>query len=231
VSSSASAPPEAPQPVVQVPNIRILVIVAVGLITGLLAAGIAYAVSSVMPRTWESQAIVLIGPETPLNLAEIQAYQATASRLAGLVPTTTVLQPVIERLGLDDSVADIRGAVSVTAPEGLSSIDIATSWSTAQGAADLADAIAEQLVLIATPETPAAPSPSPSVDPAASPGPSPSPAPPASGGSLATIVQPAEVPTAPSSPRVMINVLLGGTVGFVIGMGLAWLFTTRPNEV
>jgi capsular polysaccharide biosynthesis protein len=205
--------------------------VAVGILTGLFAAGIAFAVSSVLPKTWESQAIVLIGSETPINLAEIQAYQATATRLAGLVPTSTILQPVIDSLGLEESVADVRQAVSATAPEGLSSIDIVTSWSTAEGAAALADAIAEQLVIVATPEAPAPASPAPSVDPAASPAPSPSPEPVQPVGSLAAIVQPAEVPTAPSSPRVMINVLLGGVLGFVIGIGLAWLFTTRPSEV
>jgi capsular polysaccharide biosynthesis protein len=213
------------------PGLRIWVMVAVGILTGLLAAGIAFAVSSVLPKTWESQAIVLVGSKTPFNLAEIQANQATATRLAGLVATTTVLQPVIDRLGLDESVADVRQAVSATAPEGLSSIDIVTSWSTADGAAGLADAIAEQLVIIATPDAPAPASPAPSVDPAASPAPSASPEPSPPINSLATIVQPAEIPTAPSSPRVMINVLLGGVLGFVIGMGVAWLFTTRPSQV
>ncbi len=39
-----------------------------------------------------------------------------------------------------------------------------------------------------------------------------------------TIVDPAVLPTKPSSPRVLINIALGGIVGFVGGIGLAFLY-------
>jgi capsular polysaccharide biosynthesis protein len=179
-----------------------------GLVTGLIAAGIAYAVSTVMPPVYEARAVVFVGSD--YDPVSIQVSQDMASRYAGLASTAKILDPVVARLGLEDSVAELRDRIAVRAPENLSSIDIVAAAPTAAESAALANAIADQIVRFATPSTPPGGEASPS---------------------HAEIAERALAPESPTSPRVLINTLLGGILGFVLGMGIGWLFTTRPGEV
>ena len=188
----------------QIPG-RFWLMVGLGLATGLIAAAIAFVVSSALPKVWEAQAVVFVGSVTETNPVVLDANQALANKYAGLATTATVLEPAIRALGLDENVAQLSEHVTVRSPEGLSSIDILVSSSTDVGARDLANAIAEEIVLLATP--PDAPT------------------------SLAWIADPAQLPDGPSSPRILLNTLLGGVLGFVLGMSIGWLFGTRPSEI
>jgi len=188
----------------QIPG-RIWLMVVLGLVTGLIAAGIAFAVSSALPKTYEARAVVFVGSVTDTNPITLDSSQALADHYAGLATTAKVLEPVIRALGLDESVAEVASSVTVRSPEGLSSIDILVTSSTPGGATALANAIADEIVNLSTPPDAVA--------------------------SLATIVHPAVDPEGPSSPRILLNTLLGGVLGFVLGMGLGWLFGTRPSEI
>jgi capsular polysaccharide biosynthesis protein len=208
--------------------------VGVGIVTGLLAAGVAYGVSTVMPKSYETQAVVFFGSQTETNPVVHQANQDLAADWAVLAITETVLVPVIEQLSLDETVAELRERVIVRNPEGLRTLDILTTSRDGQAAADLANTIADEIVRQTPPEvapaSPAPVSPAPSGEAPPSPAPA-SPAPSAQPGSIAWVADRAPVPSVASSPRPTINGLLGGVVGFVLGMGIAWLFTTRPSEI
>jgi len=165
-----------------------------------------------------------------------------------------LLTRVIDRLGLTDDPVDLATRIDVRASaQGIVLID-ATSTSPIE-AAQIANTIAEEIVNLAQPvivpspsagasATPAAtptptraePTPSGATPgPSATPVPAASPSPTASGApttpSLASIFQPALPPADPSSPRVVLNMLIAGLLGFALGAGFAVFLATRRGAL
>jgi capsular exopolysaccharide synthesis family protein len=115
--------------------------------------------------------------------------------------TPAVLQPVVDRLELETTPAQLARSVSATVPPNTVLIDIAVTDSNPSQAALLANAIGEQFTeTVAELE---------SVD-----GVSPV---------KATVVQPAQTPLTPTSPQPARNLALAGILGSVFGLGLALL--------
>lgn len=140
------------------------------------------------------------------------ARQAVTS-YADIVTTAIVLEPVIEELGLDLSASQLASKVAATTPANTVGIEITATDADPQVAADIANAIGASLTATVqgTLERP-------STADAASP-------------VQLTTVQPAVPPTSPSSPRVLITVMLGALVGLTLGIAAAVLRTVLETRV
>ncbi|GAA4378217.1 polysaccharide biosynthesis tyrosine autokinase [Nocardioides caricicola] len=178
-----------------------------GLLLGLLAAGV---VSALAPTryTATAQSFVTVAERVDgSGQGEIfQGSQFAVQRVksyAPLVRSPDVLQPVITRLELDRSVAELGAQVTVSSAPETVLLDVSVTDADPELARQLADAISVRLGLVIEQlETPRD-----------------------SGVSNVTVslARPAAVPTEPSSPRVLLNLLLGGVAGLAIGLVLAVL--------
>ena len=145
-----------------------------------------------------------VGSSTPYVLQRLTSY-------VQIVDSPRVLQPVIDSLGLDISVAGLAPNVSATNPSGTVILEISVTNMDPVRAADIANATAQQLsTVIQDLEAQTL------------------------GSSVlvkATMTQPAEPPSSPSSPRSRVNLLLGMLIGAVLGIGYAFLRNHLDNTV
>ncbi len=128
-------------------------------------------------------------------MGQVKSYPA-------LTTTQSVLQPVIENLGLNASVAQLKGKISVTNPTNTAFVNIsATDGNPAQAAA-IANAVAKSLSSVVENGL-------------------------YTSGAHSTIklsiVQPAMSPSSPSSPKWKLNILIGIVGGLVLGVLVALL--------
>lgn len=169
----------------------------------LLAGASAFAVSNVLPREYESEARLLIGSLTDPDIQKLDSYLLLAQSYAAIASTTPVLTRAAEQLGLDEDPRRLALAISARAPLGQSIVRIVATRSSASEAAQLANAVAEQLTELGR-TTRVAPS-------------------------IVSVIQPAIPPDDPSSPRTVLNTLVAGALGLALGIGLAILFANRRN--
>ena len=138
----------------------------------------------------------------------------TEQRLASyveLASTPDVLRPVIDELGLES-----LGEVSASNPTGTVLLNIVVTNPDPIDAAEIANAVSRQMsVVISAVETTAG-----------VPGPDGAPI-----SVKVTLVDPAEPPTSPSSPRTTVNLLLGLLIGLAAGVGVAFLRESLDTRV
>lgn len=139
----------------------------------------------------------------------------TEQRLASyvqLASTPDVLQPVIDELGLES----LDGQVTASNPTGTVLLNISVTNPDPIDAAEIANAVSRQMSeVISTIETPAGVAPG-------------------TGSPInvkVTLVDPAEPPTSPSSPRTTVNLLLGLLIGLAAGVGIAFLRESLDTRV
>ena len=178
-------------------SIRLIILITV------VAAATTFLLSELLPRQYESEARVLVGSVTDPNIDKLNAYQQLAQTYAAIGTTTPVLTRVSEQLGLNEDPTHLALAISVRAPLGQSIVRIVATSSSASGAAQLANAVAQQLTDLGRPS-----STSPSIN---------------------SVVQPASPPIGPSSPRVFLNTLVAAALGLALGIGIAVLSANRRN--
>ncbi|MCR2815864.1 polysaccharide biosynthesis tyrosine autokinase [Microbacterium jiangjiandongii] len=130
-----------------------------------------------------------------------------------VIPTSLVLDPVIEELELDTTAGQLARQVSASTPLNTVLIDIAVTDEDPELAAAIADATAASFAqaVQTTLEKPQA------VD-AVSP-------------VQITITQPATVPAAPTSPNVPLLIALGALLGLAAGVALAVLRTVLDTRI
>ena len=128
-------------------------------------------------------------------MSQIKSYPA-------LTTTQSVLQPVIEDLGLHTSVGQLKGQVSVTNPTNTAFVNITVTDGDPARAADIANSVAKSLSSVVENTLYAS-------------------------GSRSTvklsIVQPATAPSTPSSPKWKLNILVGVVGGLILGVFAALL--------
>ncbi|WP_062296243.1 polysaccharide biosynthesis tyrosine autokinase [Demequina maris] len=177
------------------------------------AAGLAY--SLVATPTYSASSKVFVstsGGSTVSDLAQGNSFtQQRVKTYADLIGTSAVLQPTIDNLHLDLSVAQLRGKISASTPLNTSVIDIAVSDSDPVFAASLATEAANQLIDVVE-----------DIETTDSAGGSPV--------SL-TVVQQAEVPQYPVNPKKALNAALGLLVGLAIGVAVALLRATLDTRI
>ena len=178
----------------------------IGLIVlmAVVAGAAAFIVSSLLPKSYNAEARVLVGSLTDSNYDQLLAYGQLAQTYAQLAGTTPVLLGVIDQLGLDMSPETLAQRLDVRAPTGLSIIRIQATGTSPEQAAELANAVASQIATIAKQ------------------------APPASG-SLASIVQQAAPPASASAPRVLLNTVVAAALGLALGVIVALIPAYRRS--
>lgn len=119
----------------------------------LVAGGASYYTTNQLPRLYQSTATIMIGQSFQKNnpsAGDIATGSLLADTYIQLVGTSAVLRGVIQELGLENSVAvsDLRATVSASAVEHTQFIQIRATSSDPKRAARIANAVADQLILL-----------------------------------------------------------------------------------
>ena len=178
------------------------------------AAASAYSI--LQTPTYSATAKVFVSTQSSGTTTElVQGNSFTVQRVktySDLVNTPIVLLPVIAKLGLGVTSAELATQVTASAPLDTSIIDITVTNADPTVAADTANAISMSLTaVVETIETPEA------VD-AISP-------------VKLTPAQEATVASVPVSPNVPLNIALGALVGLALGVGIAVLRETLETRI
>lgn len=176
-----------------------------GLVLGLLAAVGANAATQVSYTATATSFVSVAETVDRSGQGEIfQGSQFTVQRVKSYAPLVSgpdVLQPVIDELRLDLTVRELARKVSVTSAPETVLLDVSVNDPDPILAAKLADAIAAQLGDVIE-----------SLETARAGGPS---------NVRVSLARPADVPLHPSSPRTLLNLMLGAVAGLAIGLAAA----------
>ena len=164
-------------------------------IATVVAAGAAFTLSTLLPKEYEAEAGILVGSLTDTSTDQLAAYRQLAQTYVEMATSGPVLERVIAKLELSADPRDLADQLDVRTPAGQPILRIKASSTSAVGAANLANAVAEEIKSLARiPGTVA---------------------------SLATIFQPATEPDGPATPRVLLNTVIAAALGLAFGIGLA----------
>lgn len=126
------------------------------MLLAVLGASAGYYTAANVPVIYRAEATILVGPTdgAVTHSSTIRASEDLAAFYADMARRQLVLDPVVRRLGLDGTWADLRDEVSAQVPAQNLRLVTVTVLGDEQGATeDIADAIVEQLVAL----SPAAP--------------------------------------------------------------------------
>ncbi|QNO38088.1 polysaccharide biosynthesis tyrosine autokinase [Protaetiibacter sp. SSC-01] len=150
--------------------------------------------------------------DTVSDLSAGNSYtQQIVRSYAEVVTTGLVLDPVISELGLDESPQELADRVSASVKLNTVIVDITVTGPDPELAAQIANAIADNLI-DAVPE----------LTPANAEGVVPV---------KVTVTQTAQVPAEPVSPRVLLNTALGALIGLALGVGVAVLRSVLDQRI
>ncbi|WP_432498833.1 YveK family protein [Kineococcus gypseus] len=161
--------------------------------------------TALLPRTYEATAQVYVSvppdPQDPGRVYDGSAYaQSRAESYALLARTRAVTEPVVSATGFEGTPEDLAAQVSASVPLDTVLIELTVSDASAQRAAELADAVGEQLTRTVGELEGGA-------------------------GALSavelTLVQPATVPSSPASPSWPLGIGLGVVAGLALGLAAA----------
>jgi capsular polysaccharide biosynthesis protein len=212
------------------------------------AAAVGLIVSMLTPPTYEATSRLLVGQSLTTNQVDyndILASKEMAQTYAQLATFGPTIEAAAALVAPPMDPAVFAKAVRVRAPASTTFVEITGSAETAQQAADIANALARELIILATPPVAApgaTPSPTPKPTPAASLAPGETPAPTASptpapsanaspdiGVGTLTLVDPATPPSSSVGPRTILNTVVAGLIGLAVGVVAAFVLT-RPTS-
>jgi polysaccharide biosynthesis transport protein len=170
--------------------------------------GIALAATYVKTATKDYTASVQLFVTTPSDAKDLSAtFQGSefikdrVQSYANLATTESVTGPVAADLKLTTSPTELAKEITSSVPLNTVFVNISVTDTNKLVVADIANAVARQLIkVVGTVETPA--------DGGADP-------------VRVTVVQPASVPTSPSSPHKSISLVLGLLIGIALGISVA----------
>jgi len=120
------------------------------ILVSIVVAGLtATAGSAVWPRTYEAEAQVIVGSPLSGNVTDynqLLTAQQLARTYARAAETTTLAEKVVARLGLDVTPSDLLQSISATSGQDTPVVVVHAEGSTADDAAQLANAVADELV-------------------------------------------------------------------------------------
>lgn len=179
------------------------VLLSVLLVTVALAAGATLA----SPKTYAARSQVFVSVQlgdSTSDLVSGSTYaQSQVQSYIDVVTSPLVLQPVIEKLSLTDSVDDLARRVTVTVPDRTVLMDINATDADPRRAAAITNTVTDQFITtIATLESNATDRRSPVT---------------------ITAIRRAQAPLLPATPNPVRNILLGLVLGLALGVGAALL--------
>ncbi len=185
------------------------------LVVALTVVAATAAISLMLPSQYTATTRLFFGVragESATDLAQGSTFtEKQMASYAEVASSPLVLGKVIRSLGLDTTTEDLAERISVEASPGTVVLEISVTEPDAVAAADIANAIGQELrttVGILTPEQ-------------------------ADGSEAvrATILAPATVPLDASSPRVALNIALGIALGLMLGVGVALLRNLLDTKI
>lgn len=188
--------------------ILILVMTVVGV-----AGGATY--SLLQTPQYEATTKVFVSASSADSVSDLSAGNSYTQQIvrsyAEVVTTGLVLDPVLSELGLDESAAELAERVTASVTLNTVIVDITVTDPDPARAADIANSIAHNLIDVVPELTPAN---SDGVVPV-----------------KVTVTQSAQVPAAPVSPRLALNIALGALIGLVVGIGIAVLRSVLDQRI
>jgi len=166
---------------------------------GVVAAALALVASSVLPREYESESMLIVGSITETNPTEQLGYQQLAQTYATLAETPIVLRPVAVELGFDLDLEELRENVSADTVTGQSLVRVAARGASPEDAQALAAAVTAQITQLSQTQ----------VDPPEN---------------LAVVIEEATLADSASSPSTLVNLLIAAALGILVGVLLAFAF-------
>ncbi|MFT2692204.1 polysaccharide biosynthesis tyrosine autokinase [Clavibacter zhangzhiyongii] len=181
----------------------------------LLGVGAAAGYSLVQTPEYRASAKVFVSTQsagTVQDLSQGSSFtQQAVKSYADVVSTPVVLEPVIARLGLDATADSLAPRVTATAAVDTVIIEIAVQDEQAESAAAIANAVAGSFTDVVAELTPVDSNGQPQVK--------------------ITTLKEARIPGAPVSPRVPLNLALGGLVGLALGIAVSVLRSTLDTRI
>jgi len=116
--------------------------------SALLAGGVAFVVSGQLPKTYEARAIILVGQSLSTvnpDYTQLLASQRLSTTYAKVATTRPILREVIAELGLTETPEQLADHIRADADPDSTLLTITTKDSSAERAADIANALADQL--------------------------------------------------------------------------------------
>jgi capsular exopolysaccharide synthesis family protein len=180
----------------------------------LLILGLASVVTLATPRkyTAATRLFFAVGGESVSDLAQGSSFaEKQMASYAQLVTSPLVLAPVIQRLSLPMTPTELAESVNATVLVNTVILDIAVTDRDGQRAAQIANAVGAEMSVVAGKLTPERRDGTKAVQ--------------------VTIAAAAEVPEAPSSPNVVLNLGVGLILGLMGGIGIALLRNTLDTKI
>ena len=185
--------------------------VLVGILVGVLGAA---SVIVTTPRQYTSTTQLFFATTSAQSNSDISQGSTFAQQqmksYAQVATSPSVLQPVIDRLGLGTTPAKLADRVTATVATSTVVLELSVQESSPALAQQVATEVAKQLTVVVEGLSPARADGTQSIK--------------------ITVVSPAALPVAPSSPKTMQNLALGLLAGLVVGIAAAFLrenFDTR----
>ena len=164
------------------------------------AAVVVFLISSALPKSYEAEASIVVtaGLGTSASTDDILTAPRVGQTYAGIATTRPVLETLVADLNLPYNVTELQQHLSVDAQFDSPFITVVARDGDPERAAAIANGLATALAKL-------------SKQP---------PSPGAVAVPLLAVVEPAEVPTDPSSPRVLLNTALAAIAAFAITVAL-----------
>ena len=182
---------------------RVLILIA-ALLAGALLAGV-YTETMVTPLYRATSTMLVLTKETTLtSLADLQLGSQLTIDYSMLIKSRSVLQNVIDNLDLDMNYRTLEGSVSVYNPESTRILEITVTNPDPRTAKALVDELAEVSSDFISDQMEVSPP---------------------------KIIEEGEVPTAPISPSLRKNVMLGALAGLALAAGTVVVMTLLDDSI
>jgi succinoglycan biosynthesis transport protein ExoP len=188
--------------------------IAIVAVSSAVCALVAFVATSQRPLAYVSEASLLIGPPLngPINESDINVGQLLRGTYADLATTRPLLARVIADTGTSLTAEDLAGVVSARVPANSTLLVVSVTTSNANQAAQLANALASELVnyptTLALPKVGAT-----------------------SGNNVTvSVVDPAIPATSAQDRHILLGTAAGGGVGLLIATGFAFLVENLRRE-
>ncbi|QTE28902.1 polysaccharide biosynthesis tyrosine autokinase [Pengzhenrongella sicca] len=180
-----------------------------------LGAGAWSGYAALQTPQYRAQTTVLVATAFGDSVSDLNQGSSFSERqaqtYAEVARSPLVLEPVIQKLGLDTTARALRGRVTAAVQASTALIDISVTDSSGQQAAGLADAVSVQLAAAVGQLSP------PTVDDTQS--------------VVVTVISPATVPGAPFAPDLQQAVGMGALLGLILALGWALVRTSLDTKV
>jgi len=188
--------------------------VAIAVLT-VLGAGAWSGVAAAQPAQYSAQSTVLVATSSAGSVSDLNQGSTFAERqaqtYAEVARSPLVLEPVIQKLGLNTTALALKSRVTAAVQASTALIDISVTDRSGQEAAGLADAVSVQLAAAVGQLSPPTATQQQSV--------------------IVTVITPATVPSSPFAPDLPQAVGLGALLGLILALGWALVRTSLDTKV